>query len=218
MPQDWGLPALIVVSLVFLGWFALGTQWNVRKGDRVLRWLQKGLPLVGERTTVQWMGSSAMLMKINKAQDPFRSAETVVLFEPRDVVFLWAWARLRSRRDTLIFRSQLRTAPPFELEIFDPQAWTSSGIERRAQTKKFSRLDLPSTQPFVAYYSGAADPASIKALIDRAALGSIKMLRVSVRRDQPNLELHWMLPDVQACSARDLFLRIRQVADDVLGK
>ncbi len=218
MPQDWGLPALVVASLIFLGWFALGTQWNVRKGDQVLRWLQKGLPLVGERTTVQWMGSSAMLLRMNKAQDPFRSAETVVLFEPRDVVFLWAWARLRSRRDTLIFRSQLRAAPSFELEVFDSQAWTARGIERRAESKKFSRLDLPANQPYVAYCSSGVEAPRIKALIDRAAGGGVRMLRLSVRRDQPNLEIHWLVPDIRACAARDLFLRLRQVADDILGK
>ncbi len=218
MPQDWGLPALVVVSLIFLGWFALGTQYNVRKGDRVLRWLQKGLPLVGERTTMQWMGSSAVILRMTKAQEPFRTAETVVLFEPRDVVFLWAWARLRARRDTLIFRTQLRAAPPFELEVFDPQAWTARGVESRAQNRKLARLNLPATQPFVAYGSSATDPAVVKVLIDRAALGSVKMLRLSVRRDQPNLELHWFLPNMETCSARDLFLRVRQVADSVLEK
>src|SRR5574337_463851 len=31
----------VLVVIVFLGWFALGTQLNVRRGNAVLRWLQE---------------------------------------------------------------------------------------------------------------------------------------------------------------------------------
>jgi len=40
------MPLGTLVVLIVVGWFALGTQANVRAGDRVLNWLRDGLPLV----------------------------------------------------------------------------------------------------------------------------------------------------------------------------
>ncbi len=216
MPESWGLPLFVLAVLVFLGWFVVGTQWNIRKGDSVLRWLRQGLPLVGERTTMRWMGTSAMELKIAKASNPFRTAETVILFEPRDVPFLWALTRLRGRRDTLIFRSQLRTAPSFEMEAFDPKGWTSGGIERRARTKSLRQSNVAVSQPYSVFLSDQGDPAVAKKLIDSASHTGGQLLRLSVHREVPNLEVHWVLPDAQTCSARDLYLKMRQMSEDMM--
>ncbi len=215
MPESWGLPLFIVAVILFLGWFAIGTQWNVRKGDAALKWLRQGLPLVGERTTMRWMGSSAMELKIAKASNPFRTAETVIIFEPRDVPVLWAFTRLRGRRDTLIFRSQLRAAPSFEMEAFDPKGWTSGGIERRARGKNFRQPNI-TVSPFNVYVSDNGDPAVAKRLVDSASHAGGQLLRLSVRRDVPNLEIHWVLPNAETCSARDLYLKMRQLSEDVM--
>lgn len=215
MPESWGLPLFVLAVLVFLGWFVVGTQWNIRKGDGVLKWLRQGLPLVGERTTMRWMGSSALELKIAKASSPFRTAETVIIFEPRDVPFLWALARLRGRRDTLIFRSQLRTTPSFEMEAFDPKGWTSGGIAQRAQRKNWQPSNLTASQPFAVFLSDQSDPTVAKKLVDSASHAGSQLLRLSVHRDVPNLEVHWVLPNPQTCSARDLYLKMRQMSEDV---
>src|ERR1041384_1507684 len=102
--------------IVFVGWVAVGAQYNVRRGKSALKWLQEGLPLVGERATVRWLGSSVIELKIAEAKAPFRSAEVLVVLEPRDVPLMWWWAHARGRRDVLIFRSQLRGAPKVEPE------------------------------------------------------------------------------------------------------
>jgi hypothetical protein len=217
MPESWGMPLFVLAVLVFLGWFAVGTQWNVRRGDAVLKWLHSGLPLVGERTTVRWMGSSAMELKIGKASNPFRTAETVVIFEPRDVPFLWALSRLRRRRDTLIFRSQLRSTPSFELEAFDPKGWTAGSIEHSVGIKNWQQQNLDLGLPITAYSDGRVDPAVVKGLVEVASHAGGDLLRLSVRRNVPNLELHWLLPDLEKCSARDLYLKVRQLSEDILN-
>ncbi len=214
MPESWGLPLAIVAALVFVGGFAVGTLWNVRKGDVVLKWLRQGLPLIGERTTLRWMGSSVVELKLNKAKDPFRTAETLVVFEPRDVLFLWAWARLRGRRDTLIFRSQLRTAPAFEGEVFDPHAWTLGGNQKPARLKDWTSVPLPDRPALVAYATGQT--GAVGPLVELAAQTGGRLLRLSVRRAAPNLEVHWYLPDVKSGSARDLFDKLRQIGDRVI--
>ena len=98
------LAIFILGVLLVVGWFAAGTHFNVRKGEAALRWLQDGLPLVGEKTTLRWLGSSAIELKIADAKPPFREAEVVVVLEPRDVPILWWFARLRGRRDLLMPR------------------------------------------------------------------------------------------------------------------
>jgi hypothetical protein len=40
---------LSAAVVVFLLWFAFGTQGNIRRGNEFLRWLQKGLPVLGKR-------------------------------------------------------------------------------------------------------------------------------------------------------------------------
>lgn len=217
MPENWGFPLFVVAVLIFMGWFIVGTQTNVRKGDAVLKWLRQGLPLVGERTTMRWLGSSVVELKIAKAKDPFRNVETLVVFEPRDVVFLWAFARLRGRRDLVIFRAQLRSAPTFEMEAFDPTAWTAHGVERDVRSKSWTQVDLSATaQPLLAFYSGEVG-AVAKPLIDLATQAGGKLVRLSIHRSVPNLQVHWLLPDLSSRAARDLFLKVRQLGEDTMN-
>ncbi|MGH2667639.1 MAG: hypothetical protein ACRDH5_00695, partial [bacterium] len=49
----------VVLLLVVMLWFTWGTQHNISRGNQLLRWLQDGLPLLGRRTTLRWLGSSA---------------------------------------------------------------------------------------------------------------------------------------------------------------
>jgi hypothetical protein len=214
MSDSVGFLLFILAVLIFLGGFALGTQWNVRKGDKVLKWLREGLSLVGERTTMRWMGSSVVELKIGKAKDPFRSAETLVIFEPRDVFFLWAFSRWRGRRDTLVFRSQLRTAPSFELEIFDPKGWTNRVNARTLQAKNWTPIPLSSDHPLLAYSSGDFS-ADAKQLTDLATRAGGRLLRLSVHRDVPNLEVHWFLPELKNLAARDFFSRLREISQAI---
>jgi hypothetical protein len=66
------LPIFVVVVIAVVGWFALGTQRNIRKGNDALRWLQDGLKLLGEKTNLGWLGSSVVELKIQSAKEPFR--------------------------------------------------------------------------------------------------------------------------------------------------
>lgn len=218
MPQGWEFSLLVAIVLLVVGWFAVGTQWNVRKGDRVLKWLRQGLPLIGERSTMRWLGSSVIELKIAKAKDPFRTAETLVAFEPRDVFFLWAIERVRGRRDTLIFRSQLRTVPEFEIEVFDPKGWTRNTSEKTLRAKNWVPLDLSSNSPLVGYGSGAPAIQVAKPLVDLAARTGGQLVRLSVHRKVPNLEVHWILPDPGTQTARDFFLKLRQIGEQATGE
>ncbi len=218
MPEEFLLPVVMTIAVAVLGSFALGTQWNVRKGDQVLRWLTEGLPLIGERTTYRWLGSSVLELKIAKANAPFRNAETLVVFEPRDILLLWWWSRLRGRRDLMIFRAQLIAAPGFELEIFDPTAWTTHQSERDLKNKQWTQFDLPANPTLRAYHSAKADPTLIPRLVNLATHLDGTLARISVHRDLPNLEIHWRLPDLKTKSAHDPFVKLQQIAAEILRR
>src|SRR5512143_1159603 len=53
---------IAVAAVAVVAWFAWGTIANVRKGRELMRWMQGGLPALGERTTVRWLGSSVVEM------------------------------------------------------------------------------------------------------------------------------------------------------------
>ena len=139
-PQNAMSPELaifVVVVIAIVGWFALGTHLNVRKGHRFLEWLQSGLPLVGEKTTLRWLGSSVVHLQIENAREPFRRVEVLVVLEPRDVPPLWLLSRLRGRRDLLIVRTELRSVPKMQVEILDPQAWSTRAVEKEVRQQQW---------------------------------------------------------------------------------
>jgi len=217
MSVDWEMILLGTIAVLFFGSFVWGIWWNVRKGNAFLRWLREGLPLIGERSTMHWIGTTVIELKMAKAKPPFRNTTTLVVLEPRDVFFLWAYSYWRGRRDLLIFRAQLHAAPALELEIFDPRVWTARDVEREVQSKGWMRLAIGSTQQLLAYQSGAADAGAPKALLALANSGG-KLVRLSVRRAVPNLEVHWRLPDTKKDSARDWFLKLRQLGESVTSE
>jgi hypothetical protein len=204
------LLALLVVFLVF----ALGTHRNVRKGNDLLRWLQGGLPLLGARTTLRWLGSTAAILKIREAKDPFREAEVVVVLKPRDVTFLWAWARAKGRQDFLILRGRLRGAPAFELEAGDRRGWT--GMERIRRLDLESWLEGDWDDPDVkVVHSGDADPAVARRAWKELEAATQGVWRLSVRRDNPNLEVHVLPPDTASVSSERLVEAFRSLGTAV---
>ncbi len=202
------LSLFVVVVLLVVGWFAVGTHLNVRKGESVLKWLQDGLPLIGEKTTLRWLGSSAVELKIEKAKAPFQSAQVLVLLEPRDVPFIWWWFRLRGRRDLFIFRGETRSNPRREFETFVPTAWSARAASRRVQQDGWTSVTAPA--PFTAFAGqSSADPS---AAIRAASLDGCSPLRVALRRGAPNVEIHWALDALRQHSSREVVEAIQRTA------
>ena len=79
MSNSLSLSLFVLVIVFVVGWFAAGTYFNIRRGHKVLEWLQQGLTLLGERTSLRWLGSAVVELRIAKAKQPFREAEIVSL-------------------------------------------------------------------------------------------------------------------------------------------
>ena len=204
--------ALFILVVIFVvGWFAAGTHYNVRKGDSVMRWLQDGLPLIGEKTNLQWLGSSVLQLKIQQAKPPFRHAEILLVLEPRDVAPLWGLARLRGRRDLFIFRGTLRTQPPLELEALDPASWSTRGLADQVKSQQWTPLSAP--LPLVAHAPGNLRAAS--EVLERAQLEGCPLQRLAIRRAEPNVEVQWHLDPLRNRSACDVFETLQRIAQRI---
>ena len=201
-----------IVAVAVVAWFAAGTIWNVRAGRELLRWMQDGLPLLGERTTVRWLGSTVVELVINEGKAQFAKVTVVIFLEPRDLPW-WPLSRLRGRRDTLIVRGVLRRAPSFELEALDPASWSARDALPRVPR---DWLQAAAPEGGVVHHAGAAALGHAYALLEIAQRAGMKVQRLSVRRAEPNFQLHVPLPD-RGQSARDFFEAVSALADRVLA-
>lgn len=194
-PQALGIALVAVVLL----WFALGTQRNIRRGNAVMRWLQGGLPLLGPRATVRWLGSSVAELRILEPRAPFRGAEVKVVLEPRDMGVLWAVARSRGRRDFLLLRCDLVRAPRFRADLIAPTAWTAS--DRRADDAPLEHVERW-TDAGGATVEVRSELGADVAVLERAwsalARTGSGMWRISVRPLVPHLEVHAPVPSPSA--------------------
>jgi hypothetical protein len=204
------------VVVFALLWFALGIQWNIRRGNVLLRWLQGGLPLLGRRTTLRWLGSSVVELKITQPADPFLDAEVLVVLEPRDVGPLWGWGRLHGRRDFLILRARLQEPPQFEVEVGDRRGWTGREALQRLALPHWQQADWGDPNIQIAHSGGRAAQV-VHRLWQDFQTASPAIWRLSVRRTHPHIEVHLRAPATTQISAERLFQAFRELSRVVMS-
>lgn len=196
---------VILAVAIFMGWFALGMIYNLRRGDRLLKWMQEGLPLLGQRTTFRWLGTSVAEMGIAKAKRPFHRVDTLLVFKPRDVFWMMILAWVQGRDDILIFRATLSNPPLLDLELADPKTWSgraalSQVVKRGWEATDYHGLRLMAPKGLL--------NLAVQTL-DRLALPmqalSPRYIRFSLRKTAPNMEIHLPFPKPSEVEARAYF-------------
>jgi hypothetical protein len=203
-----------IVAVAVVAWFAAGTIWNVRRGRALMHWMQGGLPVLGGRTTVRWLGSTAVEMVIRDGKAPFAGVTLVIFLEARDVPWMWALGRLRGRRDTLIARGVLRRTPTAEFEALEPLSWSGRDALPRVPSEWLVR-QAATPAGVVVYHARIEALAHADALLALAERAGLAVRRLSVRRTEPNFQLHIFLPD-QRQPARDFFEAVQAIAERAL--
>ena len=192
-----GTAVAILLVLTVMLWFTWGTQHNISRGNTLLRWLQPGLPVLGRRATVKWLGSSAVELGIVEPVPPFVEAAVVIVLEPRDVPWFWAWSRRRGRRDFVILRARLHGLPGLELEAGDEAGWTGADRTAALDEAAWVRAEWDRSGLRV-FHAPGSDPAPVRSPFDRLAGASGGVWRLSVRREPPHLEVHVRPPEAAA--------------------
>ena len=204
-------PLLAALAVIVIAWFAAGSVWNVRKGSAAMRWMQEGLPAIGERTTVRWLGTTAIELGLRAPRAPFEAVTIIVFLEPRDVPWMWALGRRQGRRDTLIVRARLLAAPASDLDVIDRASWSGREVLGRLD-RAWSVREPASEGGLATFYPAPPALARADALLALAGGAGVEVRRLSVRRGERRLELHVALPP-PAASARRFFEAVRALGE-----
>jgi hypothetical protein len=203
---------VVILVLIFMGWFAIGMIYNLRRGDALLKWMQNGLPDIGQKTTFRWLGTSVAELVIAHAKKPFRRLETLLFFKPRDVFWMTIAAYFQGREDIVIFRAHLNTAPVTDLELLDLKTWSGRDVQKRIRERKWESTTYQGLELMAP--AGLLDLAT--QTLDRLALPmqkfSSRYARFSLHRNAPNLELHVPFPDHRNVDAKQYFEALRELA------
>lgn len=208
---------LIAAVIVLMGWFALGVLYNLRRGDALLKWMQGGLPMIGQKSTFRWLGTSVAELVIAHARRPFRRLEILLVLKPRDVFWMTLLALYQGRSDIVIYRGQLTTAPPTDLELVDPKSWSGRGAfqqfsDRSWESRPYQGLQLMAPVGLLDLAAQTLDGLALpmKKFSDR-------YVRFSLRRDasQPHFEVQVPFPAYRTRDARQYFEALRGLAHAV---
>lgn len=205
-----GQRILLVLALVMLLWYVIGTWYNRRRGIRTLNWLREGLDSLGGQVQASWIGSAASgaRLVIDNAAPPFRQLEMTFLLESRELLLLWLVNWLRGRRDQLIIKAHVHLPQKGEMEVVP----RGSRLER-----SICQEHRPSWQweegPYslrIAYRGGQSDvlKASVTPFLHNYGP---YLHRFSWRKEKPHLLLHARLAGLVDCSPTDFFDDLAQV-------
>ena len=209
-------PWLIALVAVVMGWFATGILWNIRRGNAVLRWMQSGMPRLGAKTTLRWLGTSVVELSIAKARSPFREVRILLVMAPRDVPWLWILAALRGRRDTFILRGDLTTAPRLEYEISAPESWTGRRAIAAALAQRWEQVELEHHRFLAPRASLPVSRPGAEALLEAASKIHPNLWRLAVRRAYPQIELHVPLPRPSQHGSAEFFESVCSLAERII--
>lgn len=215
--MDSGNVLIVIVAGLALGvtgWFFLAAQWNARRNHDALRWLRAGLPLLAERTSMSWMGTTGVRLDMSAAREPFKSVEILTLMEPRDVVPLWILSHLQGRRDVMIVRCHLQRHARVEFDLLKPGTWSGKDVLRRGLPAEWTQTTLDGGMLLA-----SEGPDATRAAQDiRARLNKLSpyLMRVSVRRTVPHIEIHLVQPWKSGDSSPDVLRLVKTVGERLL--
>ena len=205
----------MILGGIFVAWFAAGMIYNLRRGDAILRWMQAGLPLIGPRTTFRWLGSTVAEMGIGQAKRPFRRMDILLVFRPRDVVFLWIASLFQGRDDTLIVRAHLSSVPLLDMELADPKTWTGRMEIRRLQQRNWEEQDYQGLKLLAPKGLLELAEETLNRLAQPMQVFSGCYVRFGLRREAPHLQIHIPMPKYKSLSASEYFEALRGLGQAV---
>lgn len=203
---------LVVAVVIIMGWFAIGVIYNLRRGDALLKWIQNGLPNIGQRTTFRWLGTSVAELVIAHAKKPFRRLETLLVLKPRDIFWMTILAYFQGRSDIVIFRAQLVTSPNIDLELVDPKSWSGRTALKEIGQRKWESRDYKDMKLLAPRGFLDLAVATLERLTGPMQKLSPHYARFSLRRDTPNLEVHVPFPEYRSVDAGNYFEALRELA------
>jgi hypothetical protein len=195
---------LLILALLMLVWYVIGTWYSRRRGIRALSWLREGLGPLGEEVRAAWIGSAASGAKVAsiKAAPPFQQLEATFLLESRELLPLWLVNLLRGKRDELVIKAHLRSPRRGEMEVVPSGGRLERSLRRRLQSSW--KWDSGPHGLCIAHrgVQGKTLVSAAQPLLQRYGLS---LRRFAWRRDKPHLILHIRLAGLTDSPPNEFF-------------
>jgi hypothetical protein len=187
-----GLPVALGVGALLVVWYLAGNELMRRRAHRLALWTKRVLDPLGDQQTIKWMGGQAFRLEVARPRAPFSTVSITGLIESWDVPIVWAWNRLRGRRDMVLLQATLRTQPLWGLEVYRPGTILAGDSRHSARQEGWTETALDGLA-----IAAAGDPPRRLALelLDLVSAERGRLVRLGVRRQVPHLTLALNVPD-----------------------
>ncbi|MBL7065324.1 MAG: hypothetical protein ISS49_14110 [Anaerolineae bacterium] len=205
-----GTVAIIGLCVFLALWYGGGYLYNRHRGQRLFRWLETGLDVLGDKREAGWIGSPASGARVNviHAAPPFRRLEITLLLENREILPLWLFDHLRGKRDWLIIKVTLRSPRRGEVEVVPAKGRTAQAL-RREQEQPWTWQEGP--YGLAIAHRGSGAQRQVAGLTSWLETCGAHLHRFSWRKTDPHVQLQMKVGGLLATSS-ETFLADLQAA------
>ncbi|TKJ28675.1 MAG: hypothetical protein CEE40_11115 [Chloroflexi bacterium B3_Chlor] len=213
--SDLATQAVIAFCIVLGIWFVVGWQMNRRHGRRLLEWIIRGLRASGGQITASRLGLSGFQVNVHDAQAPFKSIETTVLLQPREILLLWIFNLLRGGADYFVLNGTLRASPRGEVEVTSKGGSFAKPLLKELNEKTWTSQETDSG--LIIASRGKQGEKLAEAISPLVEDLRPRLLRLSLSKKAPHLLVNLSLADLDEQSALLLLSSLRDLAQTVAG-
>jgi len=204
----------IIGLCVFLAlWYGAGHLYNRHRGQRLFRWLETGLDVLGGEREGGWLGSPASGARVNvtHAAPPFRRLEIALLLESREILLLWWFDHLRGKRDWLIIKATLRSPRRGEVEIVPAKGRTAQTL-RKEQEQPWTWQEGPHSLAIA--YRGSGAQRQVAGLAPWLEAYGTYLRRFSWRKTDPHVQLQMKVAGLLATSSETFLADLQATLEE----
>jgi hypothetical protein len=200
LPDSLGLPIAVGVGALLIGWYLAGSELMRRRVHRLALWSKRVIDPLGGTQSIRWLGGQAFRVEVEGPNAPFQSLMLTGLVESWDVPMVWAWNRMRGRRDMVLLQASLQKQPMWGLEVHRPGSILSGDSRHLARHEGWSESAL---DEFRMAAAGDAPARLAAELVNILGPERSRLLRIAVRRQGQHLTLALNVADPGAFDPRE---------------
>ena len=152
-------------------------------------------------------------MNVGKAQVPFKKMEATILLQPREILLLWIFNRLRGRADHLVLKGTLRASPRGEVEVIKKRGRLAGRVLKGLDEGVWVRQETAGGLVMACRgEKGHHQADAISHLVEDL---SPRLLRLSLNKKAPHLLVNLSLAGIDERSALLLLSSLQDLAQIV---
>lgn len=209
-----GTQFVLALSAVLLFSFFVGAVLNRRRGADLAKQVWESVKGFGDTATIRWFGRSGFRIEVEKANSPFTRLAVSILLEPREALPVWAFGRLRGRRDLLVVSTGLAGPVGVALDIYDPNGAGGKQLGREIRARGWEEEPVAGRPGLLCGSSTRRGRDLARDVI--AAIGTLPVWRIGVREEDPHLIITMPAPPASSRTPLRIFTSLPDLARVVL--